>query len=152
MEFTVTFMSSDNEPLMETLGKAGIDLLDDVLASNTEFSEEDYLNINIKDECPIHGRVHKENIPLSTARKSELFGGKVDVTVLVSSSFFSKFVELDIEKFTMTTYINKRYKLLNWLRTPSTEYKDILNVRYVFNSQALLEDWEKAGFPLNWEK
>lgn len=94
-----------------------------------------YERPEIQSLASVPGLVKKYiEIPISEslARKSQHFNEEGNITVIVKKSALNNYCYIDLCYSTTTMTIN-------------------LNTCYKINEEKILEDWEKAGFPLIWK-
>jgi len=143
MYFYVTFRTkTKEEKLIEYIGDAGIDILDDLREAVPFIKSIPVENIDIDTSCPITR--YKTTIALSEtkARESKHFGGRTGLEVVVPSLFLSRFVDWETKK----EHSTKEY--VRFIKT-----RRVIGVRC---SQRLDEDklyqvWKEKGYPLDWQ-
>jgi hypothetical protein len=146
-----------NPPLIEKLGSAGIDLLDDIYAHHPPLRNVSIGEIDIDTSCPLNGHEKFFTIPLDVARKSHLFDGSLLREVRVPGSYLSRFIKFDTrfkydnrESDEDRGLIGKLFTMLHILDPAEGPVLYGAASSYIFDTKALLAAWEADGFPLRW--
>lgn len=163
MNFNVCFTTNNGElPLVEKLGKPGLDILDLIRETYPEIKNLPSSDISFNDHCPINGSIMYIKVDEGVARKSGHFKGKTDVAVVVPEASFSKFVDLEIEKHYSDNYEDTyvfpslaNIPFLQWAAfktikvTPDVLYR--ADVNYTYSSKTIIKQWIADGCPLDWK-
>ncbi len=158
MEFIVEFRTPDTKederrlPLVEKLGRPGIDMLDLIREEDEELKDVTAKNIWADTSCPIDGSSKSFSIGEDAARKSKLFTGKTYVTVVVPEAFLSRFIKFKAEKFYGRKVVKQAYSLFGvQIGKDKTErIVDSVNTKYTYKIEEIVSAWEDSGFPLKW--
>ena len=148
MDFTVEFKSEDNRKLIDKIGEAGIDVLDDIRNEDERYYELDASDIYFRNGCSISGNSLNIDLTEKQARESGKFNGKTSIRVDIYPGYGSltKYQQFEISE-NYNTYevpflvIFKKEK--RYLKSITAEYK--------IDYDTLYDDWKAAGFPLNWK-
>lgn len=153
MKFTIDFSTGDsNKPILDKIGSAGIDFLDMFREEYPQYNFLTYKEIRFYDYCPVNGRCVEIEITEKLARESGCFKGKTSLYVTVGD-FFKKYVDMDVKEDIRQKYEFKKFlgMDLTFLSKNEIDYVYGVDVRYSFNTEAMLKDWKEAGFPLVWK-
>ena len=142
MEFTVNFISEERNELFDYIGKPGIDVLDDIRSASDLYKNLRSEDISYYNNCPVKETMYRVRVSENTARESGLFNGKTDVEVYVDFKL-SMFMKYDI--------VESWYEPSNWFECLFNKKRlRYITVRNIVDNQKVIDEWIKAGFPLNW--
>lgn len=159
MQFSVTFKTTSNgnvdnpQPLIEKLGDAGIDILDDLRQSDPDIASLACKDIKAHVNCPINGASQNFSLSEYTARRSNLFGGKTQVDVEVPPFSFGRFLKLKVKKYYTSVQVAPPLKIL-FMEFGSGKHErrvESVESSYELDSDEVIKQWEAAGFPLKWD-
>ena len=143
MYFHVTFRTrTKTEKLIEYIGDAGIDILDDLREAVPFIKGIPVENIDIDTSCPITRYKTTVSLSEAKARASEHFGGRTGINVTVPALFLSRFVEWETKK---------RYNTKEFTRFIKTKHITGVTCEQRLDEDKLYQAWKEKGYPLEWK-